>query len=495
MNQIYSRKFWSEKYTESYIDLFPRIKKLTGIAVLFNTNVDAIIHFSPDDIRKLIKKTELTQDELLEGINQWKGIIEHPKDFVVGLCGCFQDGKASEWIIANENIYRQLNSLLPKQQTYRMGGQAGIMANALADLGVPRIFVHVSSLSSVQKKLFNESPNIVIPQKENAKIHFIQPKKAKTLDKSPFMHYIAEFEQNACLQLTGKLEISCPRSNRFIATYDPPNAGLKIMPGFKEGLETIAQKSDAFLVSGFHMFDLDNLGKKKLLQKLSEIFKLLQKAKEINPKLIIHLEMCSIKNAIIAEALVDFSKKYMVWDSLGCNERELVQLLSLVGLPDLSKKIDEENASSAIITGCEAISACFKLQRLHFHHFGYYLVLTNSDYKISPSNVQNALCYASIITAHKAVFGEIPKKLSDVTFYQNSFHEPHTFPENYQQLIQAVIGTEFSKNSHFPSIYSSDKYHLIAIPTIVIVQPRYTVGLGDTISSSALAAEIAYFKD
>ena len=33
-------------------------------------------------------------------------------------------------------------------------------------------------------------------------------------------------------------------------------------------------------------------------------------------------------------------------------------------------------------------------------------------------------------------------------------------------------------------------YNLIIVPTLVINKPKYTVGLGDTISSTALAAEI-----
>ena len=34
-------------------------------------------------------------------------------------------------------------------------------------------------------------------------------------------------------------------------------------------------------------------------------------------------------------------------------------------------------------------------------------------------------------------------------------------------------------------------YNLIIVPTLVINKPKYTVGLGDTVSSTALVAEVA----
>ena len=55
----------------------------------------------------------------------------------------------------------------------------------------------------------------------------------------------------------------------------------------------------------------------------------------------------------------------------------------------------------------------------------------------------------------------------------------------------SIDKTDFMKNGRT----IIDNYRLIAIPTILIDQPRFTVGLGDTISSTALAAQLAIQKN
>ena len=92
---------WTQFYAESYKEIIKKIKKIQGIAVGFNTNLDAIIEFNGKMILELIKHLKIDSFSLYKKIIEWKGRIIEPIDFVTGLCGCFEKGKASEWLIDN----------------------------------------------------------------------------------------------------------------------------------------------------------------------------------------------------------------------------------------------------------------------------------------------------------------------------------------------------------------------------------------------------------
>ena len=154
---------WFDNYSESYNDTLKALKLIDGVAVGFNTNVDAIIEFRSNKIRELISNLQFDTVTLLSKILEWKGTIEDPNDFIVGLCGCFEKGKASEWIIQNEETYQFLLRNLPSERIISMGGQAGNMAHTLSVLGIPRVIVHSATLPNELKNLFMKNKNIQIP--------------------------------------------------------------------------------------------------------------------------------------------------------------------------------------------------------------------------------------------------------------------------------------------------------------------------------------------
>ena len=88
---------WSKIYHESYKDLFKLFRKIKGFAVAFNTNLDAIIEFSPAHILELIDKIGIDSLDLYKKVIKWKGRIDDPVDFVAGLCGCFEKGKVVQF--------------------------------------------------------------------------------------------------------------------------------------------------------------------------------------------------------------------------------------------------------------------------------------------------------------------------------------------------------------------------------------------------------------
>ncbi|MHA1170981.1 MAG: ADP-dependent glucokinase/phosphofructokinase, partial [Candidatus Heimdallarchaeota archaeon] len=189
-------KTWSEIYKDSYQEVTNNIKRINGITVGFNTNVDAIYHMRSEAIVDLIHKLGIDSVALYKKVVKWKGSIETPDDYVAGLCGCFEKGRASEWIIQNEETYNYLIENLPVERTLRMGGQAGIMANVLSSLGVPKVIVHTSTLPKEMKQLFTKNKNLVLPiHDKNGNITFAHPRKVKTIDDSLYLHIISEIEK------------------------------------------------------------------------------------------------------------------------------------------------------------------------------------------------------------------------------------------------------------------------------------------------------------
>ncbi|MBY8993037.1 MAG: ADP-dependent glucokinase/phosphofructokinase [Candidatus Heimdallarchaeota archaeon] len=485
-------KTWSELYRNSYQEVSNNLKSINGIAVGFNTNVDAIYHMRSDVIVDMINKLGIDSVALYKKVVKWKGIIEDPEDYIAGLCGCFEKGKASEWIIQNEETYNYLLENLPGERTLRMGGQVGIMANVLSELGIPKVIVHTSTLPKELKSLFVKNKNLVIPiHDKNGNITFTQPRKVKSIDDSLFLHIISEIDKGDGIKL-GNIKWICPRNNRFIATFDPPNAKLDINLSFSDGINDIAKLTDVLIISGFHMLNSNELGIEGVKERIKAVLDLIQQAKQANPLLIVHLELSSTKNEMILRELFNLSRKDEYLDSLGCNEVELAEVLNVIGESNLSKSISQEPTQTKFLQGYLKICQKLSLKRLHFHQYGSYVLLTKNGYLVSNEKLKQALCYASIITAYKALTGETKKKIDlDTNFDLQRLNSRLT--KSFKEIAAALDKENIIMKEEFllKGITQYDDYNLIVIPTVNVSKPKYTVGLGDTVSSTTLAAEIA----
>ncbi|NHJ31950.1 MAG: hypothetical protein FK732_03720, partial [Asgard group archaeon] len=467
------------------------LKRINGIAIGFNANVDAVYHMRSKVIVDLIHKLGIDSVALYKKVVKWKGSIEDPEDYIAGLCGCFEKGRASEWIIQNEETYAYLLENLPIERTLRMGGQAGIMANVLSELGIPKVIVHTCTLPKELKNLFTKNKNLVMPiHDKNGNIAFTHPRKVKNIDDRLFLHIISEIEKGDGIKL-GNIKWICPRNNRFIATYDPPNANLDINLSFSDGIHDIAKTTDVIILSGFHMLNSREIGIEGVRERIRTVLNLIRQAKQANPKLIIHLELSSTKNEMILRELFNLSRKDSYWDSLGCNEVELAEVLNVIGESKLSRSLSQDPTQAKYLQGCLKICQKLSLKRLHFHQYGSYVLFTETSYLVSNEKLKQALCYASIITAYKALTGETKKKIDLDTNFE--LEELNTRFHNSFKEIAAVLDEEsIIPEEEFLSkgITKYNEYNLIVIPTLNVSKPKYTVGLGDTVSSTTLAAEI-----
>ena len=135
-----------------------------------------------------------------------------------------------------------------------MGGQGGIVANVLAVTGVNKVYAHANSLPKLQAEQFLKLDNLLSFDVDGTE------KPAHQIDRQtdiPLIHWIIEFDKGDSLTIDGQTFV-CPKSNRFIATYDPLNLHLVMDDNFIK--TTTARKMDYVVLSGFHALTEHNDG-------------------------------------------------------------------------------------------------------------------------------------------------------------------------------------------------------------------------------------------
>ena len=142
--------------------VLPQLKKGLGIRDFyffsaFNANVDAVIKVSGKDVEKLIENNKLDTNLI---ISEEEKAIRKNEDAIRGILHCFKGGIAEEWLIENVEVFYWLNKNVDYDKL-QMGGQGGIVANAMAVCGVQNVYVHCASSPKEQSQLFLDLPNLL----------------------------------------------------------------------------------------------------------------------------------------------------------------------------------------------------------------------------------------------------------------------------------------------------------------------------------------------
>ena len=117
------------------------------------------------------------------------------------------------------------------------------------------------------------------------------------------------------------------------------------------------------------------------------------------------------------------------------------------------------------------------VRRIHFHTYGYYLALT--EYK--GEFVRDALLFAALAAAAKAKLGDV-RSIDDVV-------KAMDVPVNEKaRAVEEKLVAEYGMKDGIAEV---NGYQLAFIPTKIVAKPKSTVGIGDTISSSAFVGEFA----
>lgn len=471
-----SEQVYKDSWKKLYASAPEQLEKMSGVKGLisaFNANIDAVIKISGKKIEEIISREAISSTGLSTdgptGINS-------REDAIRGILKCFSGGIAEEWLIENEEIYHWLNKQIGYDQL-QMGGQGGIVANAMAVCGVDPVYVHCASLPSEQGRLFLDLPNLLSVD-ENGDF-----KKAYDITRSdiPLIHWIIEFDKGDSVSIEGKT-YTCPKSNRFIATYDPLNFKLEIDKPFADKFSRGQTDYEYIILSGYQMLQENLSGGQKGIDRIYESIEIINRWRNGNNNHIMHFEVASTQDKIIRKTLLD--KLAVISDSIGFNERELIDMLEVIGEEELARLCDSETTSANLFKGMQKVYEYTQCPRLQLHMFGMYITMQKKGFKVTPQQNRSGMQLAAVIAAAKAGTGAINKK--EVLMWAKDKEVSSAGLKELRDLSMEVEA-QFGPNDLLSQgIFINNEVEIIAVPTIIIDNPVTLVGMGDTISSISL---------
>ncbi len=459
MNDETLQKIWSERY-KIVPEQMIKTSEIELVASGFNTNIDAVVKIKGSKLSELAEKFDITP----QTIKNCSSAIDSPNAAICGIIKCFIGGIAEEWLTSDISIDRWIENTFGTDKL-QMGGQAGIIANVLALTYIKNIFVNTASHPKMLSEQFIKKENLKAIDETNK---LAPAYKINRKNDMPPIHRIIEFDKGDTLTL-GDKTYTCPKSNRFIATYDPLNAEMLINNTFKQYL--LDNDFDYFIFAGYNLLS----GEKglKAAEKSAEFLQNLRKKNTV-----LHLEVASTQDKNIRRYMLENIAP--LCDSLGLNERETLEAAEVL-LPDEWKKLKDKSLNVInLIETLLKIKEKTKVKRLQLHIFGLYLCLQDKDYKFSPPQSLSGMLCASVAAASKAQFGYL-NSLKDLTLSLSNKNMKIYF-EELQNLAQYLHKPELLETGF--SEYQG--YDLITVPTILVDNPKTLVGMGDTISSLSL---------
>ncbi|MCQ2734646.1 MAG: hypothetical protein MJ212_01670 [Alphaproteobacteria bacterium] len=440
-----------------------KIGNVKSVATAFNTNIDAVLKVSGQRIRELAQQVGLTQEDLADT----KTNILTPKDVVRGIIKCFKKGIAEEWVCENSETYQWMRQNLGYDRL-QMGGQGGIIANLMAVIGVQKVLVHTNSHPALQAAQFLAADNL-FGFDENGVL-----KKAANINRpaeDAMIHWILEFDGGDAFEIFGET-IHCPKSNRFIATYDPANSTFKTDDTF---IKYLTEKGyDYLFLSGYSNLLMVRGGVGKIMQSAEQI----KEWRLANPKGVIHLELASTQDIDVRRAIIEYIAPLA--DSVGMNERETLDSLHIVDADMYNRVCNQELTAPLLFEIIVKLKRIIKIPRLQLHMFGLYVTVQDKCFKVSPKAGKKGMMLAATLAASKCAKGNLDT--SDNILWSHGLEVADKSLEALHQLAVYLNNDTLLLSG----IAEYAGYDVIAVPTILIDKPLTLVGMGDTISSVSL---------
>lgn len=245
--------------------------------------------------------------------------IRSMDDFYASLINCMKNGTSQELLIEERGVVEKFSRF---PGVLKMGGNAGNITNAFAELGAEFILPNVVSLPHEQAKLFSPKKCISVPVRKNHKLIFRHPSEAVRGDEK-LVHFVFEFSPETIV-FVGREKVVPPMENRLILTWDPPNRELKLAPDFRDASLKVAGDADAAVLTGFQLL-VESYGSFK--EKIGEAKELAKEWKEINEGIFLHLELADYQS----DAVLKYVLKNFPWDSIGMNDDELGRCMKVFG--------------------------------------------------------------------------------------------------------------------------------------------------------------------
>ncbi len=464
---------WLSSYSSAISNFRRRLPSSKGLAVAFNTNIDGIIDLDSRRLRGFLSSEPDTADLAFERRDSPPGRIDSPVDFVAGLMHFVGRGAGGEYMIHDEETYEWIVSRLPIDQ-FRMGGNAGIMTNALAMLGAQSVIPHAVQLPEAQAKLFLDLKSILLPVMGDEGVEFASPATACRPDRE-LVHLILEYKEGTSFTWGGT-EIISPRNNRYIVNADDYNGKIVIDPAFVEGVEKRLSEIDKFILTGLHMLKRRYPDGSTYKDRLQEALGHVAGWKSANPAMKVHFELADIQDGAIRGAVID--RACRVADSVGMNEDELQTILGVEGLL--------ESGPTALVDGMRRLTESQGIGKLLLHSKDFVISLVMNSYGVNPGVVLDSQMLGVLSSQNRAYTGDFPTADDLEALLSSGALEISRPGADLYRKFEGDLGEPGT-----PGVWEIEGGWVVLAPCLLSKVTLNTVGLGDCLTAGMVLAEIS----
>uniref|UniRef100_A0A8C5WC47 ADP-dependent glucokinase n=1 Tax=Leptobrachium leishanense TaxID=445787 RepID=A0A8C5WC47_9ANUR len=371
----------------------------------------------------------------------------------------FPPGAASERYVSNATLFKRLvdSSKNLTEMRWALGGNAPVMANRLAAEGCDVLLG--GRLSPDELSVLSERITVAGEPVNDADIHLIM-----------------EYPTGA---KWGK-HIS-RRANRYIVHSDTHNPMIDSLEDFKTQLKNF--NPDLLVIGGLQMMDSFPF---KPGQRESRLKALQELLLSMDQNIGSHFEMASFVEQSLMKDLLEYVIPYS--DSLGMNEQELPNLLSLIKGGNITVLSDPYPRVASILDQMRELYQLLRAQilkegqrtlsRLHVHTLAFQamMVTKGSIWK----NTMSATAKASL-TANRHVCGS-----SQIDTRKAKLIMDDSFSVSREVGSQRMPFRE----SRPVTCWEEDDYEICLAPVLVCTEVFQTAGGGDNISAAGLVLQI-----
>lgn len=439
------------------------------IICAYPVNLDALYDLGEERISRFIQSADPSMIK-----SELKGSIRSREDLISSLLYCIQQGSGAEILVESLQLAEEIEASFP--WSFRLGGNAGIMANLLAELGA-RPILNAPALEPRLAALLH--PGVGIPVSGR----LIEPSLAAERPdlSSEVLHFVFQFKESDRIP-SPQGPISAAKDNRFIATYDPVNTRMVSNQDFDAYCRDFIQEIEGAILSGFHLAPLD---------RYREIFppriEQIRSWKEANPNIYIHVEMGSFQSQKIARHFLRLLEKA---DSLGLNEDELETATaeySAIGSSPVSSTV-LSTARPKMSQWQERVQKAAGLRE----HLGIFRVSVHTrDYILSIMEEGKITAKDELLSLQK---GADAAAALAATGSAKGMPPVEVNPRGLEaQREFCRLGAEAAGVGR-GAFHKRDGLVVSLMPSLLAREPRITVGLGDTATAATFYQELQAIK-
>lgn len=426
-----------------------------NVICAYPVNVDAVCNVSGSELSALLPSGFVSAKAgLARSINGFEDVLS-------SLLFCMQQGSGAELLIDSRAAAHAIEKAFTWQ--YRLGGNAGIMANVLSDLGAVPV-LNAPAIGARLAEMLHSGVRLPLSGKLVEPARFLNEAQACP----EMMHFVFQFRKGDELALSqDKIIVSA--DNRFIASYDSVNTRLLTSQHFDSYCLGNISDFDGALISGFHLAAPDGYR-----QIFMDRIRQLESWKRINPDLFIHLEMGSFQSPTVMQYLLDIISQVSV-DSIGLNEDELAAAMgsSSPFAPSLHSPAGrwQETMQEA-----KLMQKRLGIFRVAVHTRDFILSIMDNG-RIAAEDEMSALESGVNAASELAATGSLKGKIS-----LGISSTGRRAVEEFRLMGASATGRGAVQ------IIGSQIVSLT--PALSVKEPRITVGLGDTATAAIFFAEL-----